>query len=56
MLSCEAKFLAVGWMGGLRPGTGPVAYDELTFPKKVAFFSFIGDVGAEIVFEGGAGA
>ena len=27
-----------------------------TFPKNVAFFSFIGDVGAEIVFEGGAGA
>jgi hypothetical protein len=29
---------------------------DCTFPKKVAFFSFIGDVGAEIVFDEGAGA
>jgi hypothetical protein len=27
-----------------------------TFPKNDAFFSFIGEVGAEMVFEGGAGA
>jgi len=28
---------------------------SLTFPKKVAFFSFMGDVGAEMVLELGPG-